>query len=56
MRVNKRALLSATAVMFVLLIPSAARAQHTHSGQKKVGMTREMSEMMTSPHHILCGV
>jgi hypothetical protein len=58
MRMNTRALLSATAIMLVLLIPSAAWAQHkhTHSGQKKAGMagmTAEMSKMMKSPDHML---
>ena len=58
MRVNTRALLSATAILLVLLIPSAAWAQHkhTHSGQKSAGMAgmkAEMSEMMKSPHHML---
>lgn len=58
MRVNTRALLSATAIMLVLVIPSAAWAQHKHtqSTQKKSGMpgmSGEMSKMMTSPHHIL---
>ena len=54
MRVNTRALLSATAIMLVLLIPSAAWAQHKHtSGQKKAGMKSEMSKMMKSPHHLL---
>jgi hypothetical protein len=61
---NTRALLSATAIMLVLLIPSAAWAQHKHtqSGQKKpgmagmagmAGMKSEMSKMMKSPHHML---
>ena len=58
MRVNTRALLSATAIMLVLVIPSAAWAQHKHtqSGQKKAGMAgmkSEMSKMMKSPHHML---
>jgi hypothetical protein len=58
MRVNTRALLSATAIMLVLIIPSAAWAQHkhTHSGQKKAGMAgmkSEMAMMMKSPHHML---
>jgi len=58
MRVNTRALLSATAIMLVLLIPSAAWAQHkhTHSGQKMAGMPgmkSEMALMMKSPHHML---
>jgi hypothetical protein len=58
MRVNTRALLPATAIMLVLIIPSAAWAQHRHtqSGQKKAGMAgmkSEMSKMMKSPHHML---
>jgi len=58
MRVNTRAFLSATAFMLVLLIPSAAWAQHkhTHTGPKKAGMAgmkSEMSMMMKSPHHML---
>ena len=58
MRVNTRALLSATAIMLVLVIPSAAWAQHKHtqSGQKKAGMAgmkSEMAKMMKSPHHML---
>ena len=58
MRVNTRALLSATAIILVLLIPSAAWAQHKHtpSGPKKAGMAglkSEMAMMMKSPHHML---
>ena len=58
MRANTRALLSATAIMLVLVIPSAAWAQHkrTQGGQKKTGMAAmkaEMSKMMKSPHHML---
>ena len=58
MRVNTRALLSATVIMLVLVIPSAAWAQHKHtpSGPKKsgmAGMSAEMSKMMKSPHHML---
>ena len=58
MRVNTRALLSATAIMLVLVIPSAAWAQHKHtpSGPKKAamaGMSAEMAMMMKSPHHLL---
>lgn len=58
MRVNTRALLAATAVMLVLVIPSAAWAQHQHtqSTQKKSGMpgmSAEMAKMMESPHHVL---
>ena len=55
---NTRRLLSATAVILVLLIPSAAWAQHkhTHSGQKMAGMPgmkSQMAMMMKSPHHML---
>ena len=58
MRVNTRTLLSATAIMLVLLIPSAAWAQHKHTpGEpKKPGMAgtkSEMATMMKSPHHLL---
>lgn len=61
MRVNTRAWLSATAIMLVLLVPSAAWAQHKHvqSGPKKSGMSgmtdmkSEMAKMMKSPHHML---
>lgn len=55
MRVNTRALLSATAIMLVLVIPSAAWAQHKHtqSRQKQAGMSTEMSTMMKSPHHMV---
>src|SRR6266498_3344427 len=58
MRVNTRALLSATAIMLVLVVPSAAWAQHKHtqSGPKKPGMDdmkSEMAMMMKSPHHML---
>jgi hypothetical protein len=58
MRVNTRALLSAAAIMLVLLIPGAAWAQHKHtqSAPKKTGMAgmkSEMSKMMQSPHHKL---
>ena len=61
MRANIRALLSPTAIMLILLIPSAAWAQHKHtqSGQKKpgmagmAGMKSEMAKMMQSPHHML---
>ena len=58
MRVNTRVVLSATAIMLVLLIPSAAWAQHKHtpSGPKKsgmAGMSAEMAKMMKSPHHLL---
>ena len=58
MRVNTRALLSATAIVLVLVIPSAAWAQHKHtpSGPKNAGMAgmkSEMAMMMKSPHHLL---
>ncbi|MGZ5435857.1 MAG: hypothetical protein ACXWIF_07360, partial [Pyrinomonadaceae bacterium] len=55
---NTRALLSAAAIMLVLLIPSAAWAQHKHTqGTPKkpgmAGMKSEMAKMMKSPHHLL---
>ncbi|MGZ8845059.1 MAG: hypothetical protein ACXW3C_01200 [Pyrinomonadaceae bacterium] len=55
---NTRALLSATSIMLVLVIPSAAWAQHKHAqgGQKNPGMAAmksEMAKMMKSPHHML---
>ena len=58
MRVNTRALLSAAATMIVLLIPSAAWAQHKHTqgAPEKpgmAGMKSEMAKMMKSPHHML---
>jgi len=58
MRVNIRALLIITAIMLVLVIPSAVRAQpkNIQSGQTKAdmaGMQSEMSKMMKSPHHML---
>jgi hypothetical protein len=58
MRVNTRALLSATAIMLVLFVPSAAWAQHKHTpgAPKKpgmAGMKSEMAMMMKSPHHVL---
>jgi FKBP-type peptidyl-prolyl cis-trans isomerase (trigger factor) len=58
MRVNTRTMLSAMAIMLVLLIPSAAWAQHKHTqtGQKMpgmAGMKSEMAMMMKSPHHLL---
>ena len=62
MRVNTRALLSATAIiMLVLLVPSAAWAQHKHTpgAPKKpgmAGMKSEMAMMMKSPHHMLMTV
>ena len=58
MRVNIRALLIATAIMLILVIPSTTWSQrkHTKSGQMKAGMAdmmSEMSMMMKSPHHML---
>jgi hypothetical protein len=60
MRVNTRALLAATAIMLVLLIPSAAWAQHKHGEQKttatsgmKMDMPMMMTMMMKSPDHKL---
>jgi len=58
MRVNTRTLLSAMAIMLVLLIPTAAWAQHKHTlGEPKkpgmAGMKSEMAMMMKSPHHML---
>ena len=58
MRVNTRALLSAAAIMLILLIPTAAWAQHKHTpGEPKkpgmAGMKSEMGTMMKSPHHLL---
>jgi hypothetical protein len=58
MRLKTRTLLSATAIMLVLLIPAAAWAQHkpTQTGEKKAGMAgmkSEMAMMMKSPHHML---
>jgi polyhydroxyalkanoate synthesis regulator phasin len=58
MRVNPRPLLSATAIMLILLIPTAAWAQHKHTPDEPkkpgmAGMKSEMSMMMKSPHHLL---
>jgi hypothetical protein len=55
MRVNTRALPSATAILLVLLIPSTAWAQHKHTHRKAgtAGMKSEMAMMMKSPHHML---
>ena len=55
---NPRTLLSATAILLILVIPSAAWAQHKHpqGAQKKPGMAAmkaEMAKMMKSPHHML---
>lgn len=51
-----RSLLSAVAIMLVLSMPSPARAQHAHNGQKQAGMpsmTMDMAKMMQSPQHKL---
>ena len=55
MRLSTRGLLSAITIMLVLVIPSAAWAQHKHakSGATKADKTTEMSKMMKSPHHML---
>jgi len=57
MRVNMRALVIATVIMLLLVIPSTlAQHKHPQSGQTKAGMAgmqSEMSMMMKSPHHIL---
>jgi hypothetical protein len=58
MKVNTRTLLSALAILLVLLIPSPAWAQHKHTPPAKMkagmpGMKAEMAEMMKSPHHLL---
>ena len=58
MRVNTLVLPSATAIILVLLIPTAAWAQHKHTQSAKMkpgtaGMKSEMSQMMKSPHHLL---
>ena len=58
MKLNTRALLSAIAIILVLLVPTAAWAQHKHTpGEPKkpgmAGMKSEMSMMMKSPHHLL---
>ena len=58
MRVNTRALLAATAVMLIVVIPSVAWAQHKHTQSTrkesgKPGMSAEMAKMMKSPHHVL---
>ncbi len=58
MRKNTRALLSVTAILLFLVIPSAAWSQHKHptNGPKKAGMAgmkSEMAMMMKSPHHLL---
>lgn len=60
MRVNTRALMPATVIMLVLVIPSVAWAQHKHSAQKtaatsgmKMDMQMMMAMMMKSPDHKL---
>ncbi len=57
MKVNTRGLASVAAIILVLLIPSAAGAQHKHAGGPKEtgmsGMKSEMAMMMKSPHHLL---
>jgi len=60
MKVNTRALLSGLAIMLVLMIPSAAWAQHKHGVQKtaatsgmKMDMPMMMAMMMKSPDHRL---
>ena len=58
MRVKTRGLLAATAIILVMLIPSAAWSQHKHTpGEPKkpgmAGMKSEMAMMMKSPHHML---
>jgi hypothetical protein len=60
MGVNTRALLSGIAIMLVLVIPSAAWAQHKHREQKttapsgmKMDMPMMMTMMMKSPDHQL---
>jgi dipeptide/tripeptide permease len=58
MRLNTPALQSATAIILVLLSPTAAWAQHKHTkgAPKKpgmAGMKSEMAQMMKSPHHLL---
>jgi len=59
MSVKIRELLIITAILLVLVIPSAAMAQHKHaqSGQPKASMAGTQSEMskkmMKSPHHML---
>ena len=53
---TKRYLLSSVLTV-AMLVGSAlgieAQHKHTQSGQKKAGMTAEMSKMMKSPHHLL---
>jgi len=58
MKMSIRAVMSATAIIVGLSIPSVALAQHKHAqgGVKKpamAGMKSEMSMMMKSPHHML---
>ena len=58
MKPNTHALLSATAIIMVLLVSTTAWAQHKHTpGEPKkpgmAGMKSEMAMMMKSPHHTL---
>ena len=58
MKLNSRALLSATAIIMVLLVSTTAWSQHKHTpGESKkpgmAGMKSEMAMMMNSPHHLL---
>jgi len=53
MKINNRTLLSAAASLLVLLIPSAAWAQHKHSAEQTAGPQLQMAAMMKSPHHLL---
>ena len=58
MKLNTRALQSAIAIILVLLVPTAAWAQHKHTpGEPKkpgmAGMKSEMAMMMNSPQHLL---
>lgn len=58
MKLNTRTLLSATAIIMVLLVSTAAWAQHKHTpGEPKkpgmAGMKSEMAMMMNSPQHLL---
>ena len=50
MRVNTRALVSAAAIMLILLIPAAAWAQHKHtpSAPKKPGMAGMKDKMASA--------
>src|SRR4026207_2432147 len=58
MKLNTRTQLSATAILMVLLVSTAAWAQHKQTpGEPKkpgmAGMKSEMAMMMNSPHHLL---